>query len=116
MCEASFVNNLVDYLIAGIGINVHQKEFPKDTYASSLDTEWECTNIRALIFARIIRALVGCDLSQSMELHRNLSYVLGKTVQVGNIKGKVEAIHDDGTLIIDGKAVFTGDVQILNEI
>ena len=116
LCEASFENNRVDYLIAGIGINVHQKSFPSDLYASSLDTEWECTNVRSLIFARIIRSLVGCELSQSMELHRNLSYVLGKVVQVGNIRGKVEAIHDDGTLRIDGKAVYTGDVQILNEI
>jgi biotin-[acetyl-CoA-carboxylase] ligase BirA-like protein len=116
LCEASFENDRIEYLIAGIGINVHQKEFPIDTYASSLDTEWECTNVRALIFARIIRSLLGCDLAQSMELHRHLSYVLGKVVQVGNIKGKVEAIHDDGTLLIDGKAVYTGDVQILNEI
>ena len=116
LCEASFQNNRVDYLIAGIGINVHQKEFPEDTYASSLDREWECTNSRSLVFTRIVQSLLRCELSQSMELHRNLSYVLGKVVQVGNIKGQVEAIHDDGTLLIDGKAVFTGDVQILNEI
>ena len=116
LCEASFENNLVDYLIAGIGINIHQKEFPENTYASSLDREWGCRNVRSLIFARVIRSLLGCELSQSMALHRKLSYVLGKVVQVGNVQGKVEAIHEDGTLVIDGKAVFTGDVQILNEI
>ena len=91
-------------------------EFPEDTYASSLDREWACKNVRSLVFARIIRSLLACDLSQSMALHRKLSYVIGKVVQVGNVQGIVDAIHEDGTLVIDGKAVFTGDVQILNEI
>lgn len=116
LCEASFERNRVEYLIAGIGLNIHQTDFPKDTYASSLDLEWDIENNRSLIFARIVRTIIECDVTQNMELHRKRSYVLGKVVQVGNIKGKATLIHEDGTLIIDGKAVCTGDVQVLNEI
>ena len=117
LCEASFESNRVSHLIVGIGINVHQTDFPPDTVASSLQREWKTKNIsKTLILTRLIRTIFECDVSQSMDFHKERSFVLGKTIRVGDIQGVAEEIYEDGTLIISGKAIYTGDVQVLNEI
>ena len=117
LCEAIFSQNTIEHLIVGVGINVHQQKFPVDTYASSLDIERNSSNNnRSLLLARLIRCIRGCDISQNMDQHRERSFVLGKEIQVGTVKGMAEAIHEDGTLIVDGQAICTGDVEILPEI
>ena len=117
LCEASFESNQVSHLIVGIGINVHQTDFPPDTVASSLQREWNTKQIsRTLILARLIRSIFECDVLQNMNIHKERSFVLGKMIRVGEMQGVAEEIYEDGTLIISGKPIYTGDVQVLNEI
>lgn len=132
LLEAQSGMDGVDWLIAGIGINVHQKiedfsETVRQT-ASSIDalTGKRCN--RARVVGAVMREIERCaDMFRSgreaelMREYEALSATLGRRVRVISASAAQEAdaigLKPDGALIVrldDGteKAVYAGDVSV----
>ena len=91
-------------------LNVHQDSFPPefDGLRSRMARykEWQIDDFGSTNRAYVI----------SHKIWTPSRIVLTGEVQVGGVKGKVEEILNDGTLVIGGKKVSTGDVQVLHEV
>jgi BirA family biotin operon repressor/biotin-[acetyl-CoA-carboxylase] ligase len=112
-------------LVIGIGINVHQRDFPKDIapYATSLALAGFPVDRLALL-AWVTRELDRLELPDArdgaMGEWRDRSTLLGKGVTVASagreFSGTATAIDDEGALLVhtsDGvERVVTGDVRL----
>lgn len=130
--QASTGTSGVEWVVAGIGINVHQRleDLPEDIQATagSLDMATGRINSRAhavqLVLAEIERAmdmLVSGREDELMAEYAAMSATLGKRVRVIGMGGEYEAealqLRPDGALIVraeDGqeRAVYAGDVSV----
>ena len=114
-------------VVAGIGINVHQKVFPEEIKrtASSLDLAAGRTILRADVVRAVLRQLEAAeDMRQAgtlMDRYRALSATLGQPVRVSGpaveeFEGTAENVTEQGTLLIragDGlREVLAGDVSV----
>ena len=122
----------VDWLIAGIGINAHQRieDFPPEVQATavSIDMLTGRRCVRAEVLRAVLREIERCaDMFISgrgdalMEEYSRASATLGRRVRVlaGDVEFEAEALRiaDDGALIVrldDGaeRAVYAGDVSV----
>jgi BirA family biotin operon repressor/biotin-[acetyl-CoA-carboxylase] ligase len=106
-----------DYVVVGIGVNVGHEE-------GDLPPELEATSLRiasggspprrdelCIAVLRELDSLVGSDF---MDDYRALCETIGSRVRVeladGVLEGVADGVRDDGALLVDGKAVVTGDV------
>ncbi len=106
-----------DYVVVGIGVNVGHADgdLPDELAATSLRIASDGAPPRrddlCVAILRELDALVG---SNFMDDYRALCETIGSRVRVeltdGTIEGTAEGVRDDGALIVDGKAVVTGDV------
>ncbi len=122
----------VDWLIAGIGINAHQRleDFPEEIQpvAASVDMLTGRRCVRAEVLRAVLREIERCaDMFISghgdalMQEYARASATLGRRVRVLAGDGEFEAdalrIAEDGALIVrldDGgeRAVYAGDVSV----
>lgn len=101
------------YLIFGLGLNVHQSSFPELPQATALSLVYQQSPSRLGILAHIVKAIRRVHLSDSLDLWRNRCLMLGTVVRVAGIEGVAESIREDGALVVDGQAILSGDVEII---
>ncbi len=129
LVESTYLNNKINKLIIGIGINVNQEIFPDDIseIATSLKIETGTTINRHELLSGILNIievmyhslLVPGD-NYFIELWKSKCRMFGKTVNVTNgdnvISGKALRIDSDGGLMLenDGKIIklLAGEVTI----
>ncbi len=130
LTEMRLEGTQIDSVILGIGVNVHQKEFPqeiKDT-ATSLDRETETYNSRSRLVEEILRHfeiyyakyIETGDLSPIKQEYEN--YLVNKEEKVkvldpaGEYEGIARGITKTGELIVDTacgqKQVSGGEVSV----
>ncbi len=133
LVESSLTENLVEYVVVGIGVNVNQTEFPPDLVgkATSLKLETRREFDRGALFRDILTALEvlynqctkrGFGIVLPLWLSR--TSMINKPIAVslhGNIvTGIVRGLSPEGGLILtaNGKdqTLFAGDVTILGEV
>ena len=129
LLEMTADEQCVHDVVAGIGINVHQKEFDEDIAqsASSLDllcgrfirrSDVVCAFLKK--FEELVESYKGNE-DELMAAYRERSATLGNRVQViqagGSFIGTAEAVTDSGALIVrdeDGvmREVLAADVSV----
>lgn len=124
LCEAESKGSDVDFIVAGIGINLNGStaDWPDglDSTATTLeavlgaDTCIEDTEpfILDSIGAWIDKVRDGRD-DEVLARFRDRDLLRGRKVQAGDVTGTAEGIDDDGHLIVDGQAVTGGPVELL---
>jgi BirA family biotin operon repressor/biotin-[acetyl-CoA-carboxylase] ligase len=130
LIEGSVKQNMVDYVVIGVGINVNQEKFDGElsSKASSLRLESEKEVDRVSLFREILKGLeddykgfqnsgfqsvVPQWISRSTMINRPIS-----VSQQGNIiSGVVKGLSADGGLVLQTngteQTVFAGDVTVL---
>lgn len=106
----------VRYVVLGLGLNVNQEAFPEAlSFARSLRQLRGHPLDRAALLGRLVRALDAVDPAHpaALDRWRARSHTLGRRVRVGEVEGVAEALREDGALVVDGQAVLTGDVQLV---
>ena len=113
-------------LVVGIGINVNIERFPnfKDNIPTSIYIETKKFNDRLSIlssFFKIFKDNYSLFLKEKKipevileEINEKL-YLKNEFVQVDfkneTIKGRLKKVQEDGTLLVDNKKIFAGDVK-----
>ncbi|HVL81148.1 MAG TPA: biotin--[acetyl-CoA-carboxylase] ligase [Actinomycetota bacterium] len=103
-------------VVVGIGLNVHQGpgDLPPDVEATSLAIEG-LSRSRDVLAARVLLELdpLASD-TDWLPAYRDRCTTIGSRVVVttpsGPVVGTAEGVRDDGALLVDGRAVTTGDV------
>jgi BirA family biotin operon repressor/biotin-[acetyl-CoA-carboxylase] ligase len=110
----------VVYALLGIGLNVHQREFPGLPQAGSLANlgrESDRSELLARLVPRIESAcaLVGPDPARVIARWEARSAMKGRRVRVGHQEGEAVGLREDGALLLatdDGLVpVWAGDVE-----
>ena len=110
-------------LIIGIGLNVTttRSELPHDG-ATSLRIEGAATTDRDTLLRAILRELssVLADVDAGRAAYRKLCATVGQVVRLelpsGSVEGAVDAIDDDGRLLVAGTPYSVGDVVHLRPV
>lgn len=107
----------VRLVVLGLGLNVLPQDFPPalasaTTLAAVLGVE---QLDRAAVLARILGAIESVDPADpaGLDLWRARAHTLGRRVRVGEIQGIAEALREDGALIVGGRPILTGDVELV---
>jgi BirA family transcriptional regulator, biotin operon repressor / biotin---[acetyl-CoA-carboxylase] ligase len=132
LMESSFQNNMLEYAIIGIGINVNQRIFGEDIKdrATSLNRECGKEFDRRDVFRQIITSLellysevrIG-NFDKTLKEWKSRTTMFGKQVtlnQAGeHLRGRAIDLSDDGGLILEtsnGQRVcYAGDVIFTKE-
>ncbi|QNO14448.1 biotin--[acetyl-CoA-carboxylase] ligase [Alkalicella caledoniensis] len=120
----------VDYVVVGMGINCNNNVAEElKQKATSLKTIWgKEININHLLMAitqkleYYFHSFLNREVSEVLNINRKYSYLIGKEIEIANIKGiekgMVVDISSDGSLIIQQenniKKVVSGDVSLSN--
>ena len=130
LTEMTMKENQIGYIIVGIGINIHNQEFPKEIahMASSLELEFgtgvareRMTELVLVAFEHYYKLfLQEQDLSLLIEEYQQMSANKGRSVTVldpvGEYEGTARGITKNGELIVetpDGiKLVSSGEVSV----
>lgn len=130
LAELEAVGEEVRFVVLGVGLNIHQEAFPPELpQATSLRqiqqrrrqrdsaSKEERPLDRAALLAALVRAIEGVDVSaageQALSLWRARAQTLGRRVRIGEVEGVAEDIREDGALLVDGRAILTGDVELI---
>lgn len=103
-------------LVLGVGVNVNQEAFPDHLpSATSLRVHRGARVDRAQLLAELLQAIAAVDVhaADPLAAWRDVSHTLGKRVRVGEVEGVATALRDDGALLVDGRPVLTGDVELV---
>ncbi|RME20851.1 MAG: biotin--[acetyl-CoA-carboxylase] ligase [Deltaproteobacteria bacterium] len=106
----------VGLLVLGVGVNVLQTEFPRLPQATSLARlRPRSVFDRTELMADLVRAVDGVDLAAPdlLERWRARDRTIGRRVRVGGVEGVATGIRDDGALLVDGRPVLAGDVELI---
>jgi BirA family biotin operon repressor/biotin-[acetyl-CoA-carboxylase] ligase len=130
LIEGSVKQNVVEYVVIGIGINVNQKRFVGElkTKATSLSLETGTEIDRAELFRSVLSALerhyntiraqgfnsiIPLWLSRTAMINKPISVSQQGTIITGVVKG----LSDDGGLVLQSngtvRTLFAGDVTIV---
>jgi len=130
LIEGSVKQNIVEYVVIGIGINVNQKRFAGElqSKATSLSLETGKVIDRADLFRTILssleqhyNAVAAKGFNSIIPLWVSRSTMINRTISVsqqGNvISGIVKGLSTDGGLILQSngteKTLFAGDVTVV---
>ncbi len=106
----------VGLLVLGVGINVLQTEFPHLPQATSLARlRPDLDPDRTALLARLVRAIDDVDLYavDLLAAWRARDRTIGQRVRVGGIEGVATGVRDDGALLVDGRPILAGDVELI---
>lgn len=112
------------FVVLGVGLNVNQQSFPPELpHATSL-ARLGHRSPRAALLGRVVSAIedrcaqVASDPEGVLRDWKARARTLGRSVQVGAIRGTAVDLRADGALIVDTGdrrvPVLTGDVQMVN--
>ena len=114
LAEMDTQGDTIERVVLGVGINVNQTNFPDLPHASSMAVLRGQTMDRAVLLARLIAAIEDVAVATGdLTLWRRRSHTLGRHVRVGHVQGIADDIRDDGALLIDGRPVLVGDVELV---
>ena len=100
-------------IVVGIGFNCLQRSFPGDIpNASSLFLSKGDSFSRVDILIRILDRLRNWR-DDGFELWKKRSLSLGRRVKIGDQIGIATGLNSNGALMVDGKAVLTGELELL---
>jgi BirA family transcriptional regulator, biotin operon repressor / biotin---[acetyl-CoA-carboxylase] ligase len=107
----------VRHIVLGVGINVNQTEFVDLPQATSLARVRGRADLdRAALLVALIAAVEGVDVHATLDLWRARSATLGRRVRVGDVAGVATAVREDGALLVDGRPILAGDVELLSPV
>ncbi len=130
LIEGSVKQNLVEYVVIGIGINVNQAKFEGElsTKASSLRMESQKEVDRPTLFRELLKSLEGQYKATSTSGFQSVvpqwiarSTMMNRTISVSQqgtiISGVVKGLSADGGLVLQTngseQTLFAGDVTVL---
>ncbi len=102
-------------VVFGVGINVGQTTFADLPHATSLALLGRPTCDRARILGDLVRAIDAVDVHDRSLLDpwRRRACMLGRKVRIGDVMGVAEGVREDGALIVSGRPVLAGDVELI---
>lgn len=132
LIEASLQQNLVEYVVIGLGINVNQMQFPPDLLqrATSLKLESSKEIDRVHLFKEILgslesnyRASLTNGLQSVIPSWLNRAPMINKPITVSQqgtiIAGVVKGLSNDGGIIVQAngteRTLYAGDVTIVGD-
>ena len=103
-------------VVLGVGINVSQTAFEDLPLATSLALLGRTVIDRAELLGALVQAIDAVDVQADdlLDLWRRRACMLGRTVRVGDLVGVAEGIRDDGALMVSGRPVLAGDVELIS--
>ena len=101
------------FLIFGLGLNVNQVHFEALPEASSLAVVYNQPFSRLAILHDLVQTVKSTGVDGPLELWRQRCRMLGRPVRAAGYEGIAEDIREDGALIVSGKVILSGDVEIL---
>ena len=106
---------IVRSVVLGVGINIEQPLDPELPNPGSLRMLGRAPDDRAAMLGAMVRVIDAVDplAPNGMDRWRARAHTLGRRVRVGELEGLATDIRDDGALLIDGRPVLTGDVELL---
>lgn len=114
LAELEAVGDEVHFVVLGVGININQADFdPALPQAVSLRQLTGAAHDRASLLARIVAAIEAVDVTADLGAWRRRARTLGRRVRVAGVEGTAEDIREDGALIVSGKPVLAGDVELV---
>ncbi|MCB9744248.1 MAG: biotin--[acetyl-CoA-carboxylase] ligase [Alphaproteobacteria bacterium] len=126
LAETNFRGSELDFVVLGVGINVHQVGFPPELPNASSLAELGRARPRGALLVELVAALE--DTLQAAIVQpagvlarwRRRSQTLGRRVRVGELEGVAEDIRADGALILrtgEGpRVVLAGDVEMIGSV
>lgn len=132
LIEASLQQNLVEYVVIGLGINVNQMQFPPDLLqrATSLKLESSKEIDRVHLFKEILgslesnyRASLTNGLQSVIPSWLNRAPMINKPITVSQqgtiIAGVVKGLSNDGGIVVQAngteRTLYAGDVTIVGD-
>ncbi len=100
-------------IVLGIGLNANQLSFPAVDNATCLRAIRGEPVDRLAVLDDVLRAVRSVDYDEDLSRWRARSITLGRHVTVGGRTGVAEDVREDGALLVDGKPVLTGDVEMI---
>ncbi len=102
-------------VVLGVGINVGQTDFPDLPFATSLARLGRVVSDRARLLGDLVRAIDAVDVHHPrlLDTWRARACMMGRTVRIGDVTGVAEGIREDGALLVDGRPVLAGDVELI---
>ena len=116
LAELEAVGEEVRFVVLGVGLNINQAEFPPELpLATSLrKLRGGAPQDRAALLGRLIQAVEAVDVQRAdLGLWRARAQTLGRRVRVGELEGVAQDIREDGALIVDGRPILAGDVELI---
>jgi BirA family biotin operon repressor/biotin-[acetyl-CoA-carboxylase] ligase len=105
----------VQHIVLGVGINVNQTTFGDLPQATSLArVRGRSEEDRAALLVSLIQAVEAVDVHANLDLWRGRSATLGRHVRVGDVQGVATAVREDGALVVGGRPILAGDVELLS--
>lgn len=113
LSSVHLVDNRVEYIVFGVGLNVNQHDFQGLPHAISLSALRKEPQSRNVLLQRLVKRVRDVDPLKDFSLWKKLSRTLGRKVRIGSVEGIASTIREDGALIVSGIPVLTGDVHLL---
>jgi len=114
LAELEAVGDEVAFVVLGVGINANQAEFPAHLpQATSLRRLRGAPVDRAPLLASLVEAIEAVDVTADLSAWRRRARTLGQRVRVAGVEGVAEDIREDGALIVGGRPVLAGDVEMI---
>jgi BirA family transcriptional regulator, biotin operon repressor / biotin---[acetyl-CoA-carboxylase] ligase len=113
LIDGSISGNQIEYVIAGIGLNINQMEFPSEipnpvSLRRITGIEYnltECLEMLASDLDKRYKHLVGGEMERIREEYKLRLYRMNEWCQFkdnnGLYKGKILDVHDDGRIVIE---------------
>ncbi len=122
LCEAESTGDHVDFIVAGIGINLNGNtdDWPDDlaktatTLETVLGVDTCIEDTEAYILESIgdwIEKVRAGKFDDVIARTRDRDFLRGKAVEVDGQSGTADGINDDGHLMLDGQPVVSGSVS-----
>lgn len=114
LAELEAVGDEVHFVVLGVGINVNQTDFdPALPQAASLRQLRGQPQDRAALLGALVAGVEAVDVTADLSAWRRRARTLGRRVRVAGIEGTAEDIREDGALMVDGRPVLAGDVELI---
>ena len=127
VCGILLEGQVPEYLVAGVGLNVNQKEFPDDlrrpatSLSLELNEDIDIDELKERLFSNIVNCLTDMKKDDDLEYYKNHNYLLNKRVRVSINNqvfiGEVVGIDDNFCLQVLSRDMLlhidSGEIEIL---
>ena len=118
ICGILLEGNIEKYIALGVGLNVNQATFKGEyrvtptSIRKELGKDIDVESLKVLLFEFIMKHMNQKGFkSHTLKFYQKHDYLLGKTVSISNITGKVQGITENFDLLIDDKIISSGEIN-----